>query len=127
MNIFYTPKEIVAQTGVSIHTLRYYEQLGLLDPVQRAANGHRQYTDTDVKRLDFLKRLKATGMPLQEMQHYIRLFRQGTPTLKERRVMLESHRQKIVAQVQLLQDTLRVLDGKIQHYHHQEQEFNLSL
>lgn len=112
----YTTKEISEKTGVSIHTLRYYEQIGLLDPVERAANGHRRYTDADVRRLDFLKRLKGTGMSINEMVHYVTLFREGEATVTERRIILEEHRAQVEAQVAMLQETLRLLDSKIEHY-----------
>ncbi|GAB4520812.1 MAG: MerR family transcriptional regulator [Anaerolineae bacterium] len=116
----YTPKEIADMTGMSLDTLRYYERLGLLDPVARASSGHRRYSEADLRRLDFLKRLKATGMPLNDMVHYVALFRQGEPTITERREILEAHREKVAAQMALLMETLTLLDGKIANYRLQE-------
>lgn len=116
----YTIKEIVEMTGVSAHTLRYYERIGLLDPVGRDDNGHRRYDEADVRRLYFLKRVKATGMSISEMQHYVDLFRQGDDTIVERREILEQHREHLLAQINLLQETIELLDTKISNYHHQE-------
>jgi len=116
----YTIKQISELASVSIHTLRYYERIGLIDPVERADNGHRRYDVLVLKRLDFLKRLKATGMPISQMIHYIELFRQGDPTLTERREFLEQHRENVLEQLVMLQDTLALLDFKIENYLQQE-------
>ena len=116
----YTPQQMVELTGVSVHTLRYYEKIGLLDPVDRAESGHRRYTEADLTRMNFLKRLRATGMPISQMQHYVALFRDGDDTMRERREMLEAHRQEVLAQIDALQDTLDLLDGKIERYQQAE-------
>jgi len=116
----YSTGEMARLTGVSIPTLRYYERIGLLDPVQRAANGHREYGDKDLLRVGFLKRLRATGMPIREMLDYVELFRQGDSTLSERRETLEAHREAVVAQMAELQATLDLLDTKIERYRAQE-------
>lgn len=116
----YTPKQIAEITGFSIYTLHYYERIGLLDPVPREPNGHRRYRDTDLRRLDFLKRLKATGMTLDAMGYYVDLFRQGDATVTERRLILKAHREQVLEQVAVLQDTIALLDTKIANYHEQE-------
>ncbi|MEO1166864.1 MAG: MerR family transcriptional regulator, partial [Chloroflexota bacterium] len=73
----YQSQEIADITGLPISTLRYYERIGLLDPVERAENGHRLYSDRDILRVEFLKRVRATGMSIKEMQHYVSLYREG--------------------------------------------------
>lgn len=117
----YTTKTISEMTDVSIPTLRYYEQIGLLDPVSRADNGHRRYSDADLRRIDFLKRLRATGMSISEMQYYVDLYREGDATTSERREILEVHRSVVQAQIDALQETVALLDTKIARYRHQEQ------
>lgn len=117
----YTTKTISEMTDVSIPTLRYYEQIGLLDPVKRLANGHRRYSDADLLRIDFLKRLRATGMSISEMQYYVDLYRAGDDTLTERREILEAHRTAIKAQIDTLWETVALLDTKIERYTAQEQ------
>jgi DNA-binding transcriptional MerR regulator len=115
----YTSKEMAELIGVSIPTLRYYERIGLLDRVRREANGHRRYGEKDVLRVQFLKRLRATGMPIREMQRYVDLFRAGDSTLLERIDMLETHREVVLAQMTELQDTVDLLDMKIDRYQKQ--------
>lgn len=106
---------------MSVPTLRYYEQIGLLDPVTRAANGHRRYDENDLRRVDFLKRLRATGMSISEMQYYVALYRQGAATRSERREILEAHRAAVHAQMAALADTIDFLDMKIARYIEEEQ------
>ncbi|BEV16687.1 hypothetical protein HBDW_34750 [Herbaspirillum sp. DW155] len=64
-------------TGLSVYTLRYYERIGLLDPVERRDNRHRRYTQEDLNWIDFLKKLKATGLPVRAMLRYAELRRAG--------------------------------------------------
>lgn len=118
----YTIKEVAEMTAISIPTLRYYEQVGLLDPVERAANGHRRYTETDLRRIDFLKRLRATGMSISAMAYYVDLYRLGDDTITERREILEQHRAVVLDQMDALAETLALLDTKIARYHAEEQE-----
>ncbi len=118
----YTIQQISKQTGLSIHTLRYYEQIGLLDPIERLANGHRRYCDTDLLRLEFLKRLRATGMSIKAMQYYVKLYRMGDSTLVERREILQAHQQVIQSQVDDLLDTMAFINMKIERYQKQEAE-----
>jgi len=122
----YTTREMSARTGVPVPTLRYYERIGLLDPVERAANGHRRYQDKDVLRVEFLKRLRATGMSIRRMQYYVDLFRAGDDTLTERREMLAAHREIVLEQMAELQATVDLLDLKIERYTQQEQALGQS-
>ena len=76
-----TIQEFATLTGLTVHTLRYYEQIGLLDQIQRAPSGHLIYQQQDLLWVAFIKKLKATGMPLREIQLYADLRKQGiTPT-----------------------------------------------
>ncbi|MEO1290163.1 MAG: MerR family transcriptional regulator [Chloroflexota bacterium] len=120
--IQYTTKEISELTDLPIPTLRYYEQIGLLDPVERLDNGHRRYSERDVLRINFLKRVRATGMSIAEMQYYVSLYRQGDATLAERRQILETHRQAILDEIETLRDTVSFLEMKITRYTHDEKE-----
>lgn len=120
MNINLTTKQFSEKTGISIDTLRYYERIGLIDPVERAPNGHRCYGERDLRRVDFLKRVRATGMSISEMQRYVGLFRMGNSTIGERRMMLEHHRQVVQQQIQELYETMTLLDTKINGYIEQE-------
>ena len=117
-----TIKDISEQTDVSIDTLRYYERIGLIDPVERAPNGHRRYGEKDLLRVNFIKRLRATGMSISEMQHYVNLFRDGDSTITERRLILEAHKAVIQHQIDALYETIDFIDTKIERYIAQENE-----
>lgn len=116
----YTIQEMSNLTGLGIHALRYYEQIGLLDPIERLDNGHRRYNPADLTRVNFLKRLRATGMSIKAMQYYVDLYRQGDATLRERREILQAHREQIQLQVDDLLDTMALIDGKIVRYLEEE-------
>ncbi|NJK82247.1 MAG: MerR family transcriptional regulator [Chloroflexaceae bacterium] len=120
MEDIFTIAQVAALTGVSIHTLRYYERVGLLDRVDRANSGHRRYGEADVNRINFLKRLRKTGMSISEMQRFVALYRAGDDTLSERRAMLEDHRRAIQAQIADLQEIIAFIDDKIATYDEQE-------
>ncbi|MDX1523337.1 MAG: MerR family transcriptional regulator [Anaerolineae bacterium] len=120
MNVERTIQQVAHETGVSSFTLRYYERIGLILDVARAPNGHRRYSEADLEWIAFLKQLKATGMPLTEMQKFAELRRQGNHTAKQRRQMLESHRKSILQQRQMLDDCLAVIDMKIERHRRTE-------
>ncbi len=111
-----TIQQAAAHTGLTVHTLRYYERIGLLLPVGRATNGHRRYAPLDLQRIKLLNRLRATGMPISEMQRYAQLLQQGSETIEERRVMLEEHRGSVIAAINDLQEALELIDFKISQY-----------
>lgn len=111
-----TIQEVAAQTGLTVHTLRYYERAGLLSPVTRNGGGHRRYTAGDVGFLVFLARLRSTGMPIHAVRLYAELVRDGDATLDARRRMLEDHRDAVRAHIDELAENLRVLDRKIASY-----------
>lgn len=112
-----TIQQVAQRTGLSIHTLRYYEHLGLLISVHRLPNGHRRYDESDLRWIDLLKCLRASAMPISEMQRFAEITRQGTSTASERRELLEAHRLRVVAQLQEIQHQLSRLDTKIAHLH----------
>ncbi|MES2950331.1 MAG: MerR family transcriptional regulator [Pseudomonadota bacterium] len=108
--------ELSRQSGVSNHTLRYYEKEGVLAPATRAANGHRRYRTSDVAWLAFVLRLKVTGMPLAEIKRYAALRSQGETTVPQRLAVLELHRERLVVSIQELVHNLAALDDKIGVY-----------
>ena len=107
----------VAETiGVSTHTLRYYEQAGLIRPVGRTQAGHRLYSPADLDWLLFVMRLKATGMPIAGMQAFATLRAQGQPTTGARRDLLVAHRDAVLARIAELQSNLGAIVDKIAYY-----------
>jgi DNA-binding transcriptional MerR regulator len=115
-----TIAEAARRSGLSAHTLRYYERIGLIHPVERGANGHRRYGRDDMEWLELLTKLRTTGMPMRQMVEYAELVRQGPQTAARRRAMLERHRTAIAARMVQLEETARVLDRKIAMYHEME-------
>nr|WP_316521710.1 MerR family transcriptional regulator [Kitasatospora sp. K002] len=112
----HTISEVAAASGLTAHTLRWYERIGLLDPVDRVAGGQRRYCDADLHRLAFLGRLRLTGMPVADMLRYVEMARQGERTYRERQQLLEAQREEVRQKITDLQATLAVLDYKIDHY-----------
>ena len=108
-----TIQQVAQQTGLSIDTLRYYERIGLLEPVGRAQNGHRRYTQHDLAWIDLLMRLRDTGMPRAQMVRFAELRRQGSATLTERRLMLEQHQHSLQQHMQELEQHMATLQHKI--------------
>jgi DNA-binding transcriptional MerR regulator len=116
----FTIQQVAETTGLSIHALRYYEKVGLLAPIQRASNGHRRYSAEDVVWLEFLVRLRETGMSIQKVLAFADLVRQRPDRVGERRVLLEEHRNQVKKHLEELTYHLQVIEMKIEHYQHLE-------
>ncbi|ASC73505.1 HTH-type transcriptional regulator AdhR [Halomicronema hongdechloris C2206] len=112
-----TIQQVAEATGLSVHTLRYYERCNLIAPIDRSANGHRRYSSADLRWIEFLNKLRLTGMPIRQMQQYAELVRAyPSSAFEERRQILATHREVVLEQIQQLQENLAVIDWKIQHY-----------
>jgi DNA-binding transcriptional MerR regulator len=109
-------RDVAARTGITTHTLRYYERIGLVQPVARARSGHRRYGEADIRWLELLKKLHATDMPIRKMLEYARLVRRGPTTFAARRELLEAHRVEVQARVEQLQSALAVITYKVAIY-----------
>jgi len=118
-----------AATGLSIHTLRYYERIGLIDPVPRQSNQHRLYRQEDLRWIEFLPRLRATGMSIQQMLRYAELRRMGEQlgSVSERKVLLEQHAETLEAELLVLQDTLAMLRDKVALYAGMEEKLKATI
>ncbi|PSL05445.1 MerR family transcriptional regulator [Haloactinopolyspora alba] len=110
-----TIAEVAARTGVSAHTLRYYERIGLLT-VPRDHAGRRLYTADDVDRVVFITRLRQTDMPIRDIQRYFTLVAEGASTEQERLELLLHHREAVQARLDALHRALDVVDYKITKY-----------
>ncbi|MBB3260300.1 DNA-binding transcriptional MerR regulator [Paraburkholderia bannensis] len=108
--------QVAAATGVTTHTLRYYEQAGLLRAIGRTQAGHRLYSPADRDWLQFVMRLKATGMPIASIQAFSELRAQGEATYDARREMLAAHRNEVLARIDDLQANLAAITDKIAWY-----------
>ncbi|WEK13987.1 MAG: MerR family transcriptional regulator [Candidatus Microbacterium phytovorans] len=114
--------DAAAATGLSTHTLRYYERAGLmLSPVDRASSTHRRYSDADIAWVQFLTRLRSTGMPIATVRAYTELVRAGEDTVDERRELLLRHRIGVLAQLEEFTASLAAIDYKIAVYRQKEE------
>lgn len=112
----FTIREVAEATDLSLHTLRYYERIGLIHPISRADNHHRRYAQEDISWINFLKKLRATGMSIQDMQTYAELQRQGDKTLAERLEMLKTLQADVETRIEELNEHLEVIRYKIGYY-----------
>jgi DNA-binding transcriptional MerR regulator len=112
----YTISEAAACTGLSAHTLRWYERIGLMPHVDRSHTGQRRFTNKDLDWLALVGKLRLTGMPVADMVRYAELVRAGEHTMDERRELLETTRRNVRHRIAELRDTLAVLDYKIDMY-----------
>lgn len=111
-----TIQEVAKATGLTPHTLRYYERIGLIHPINREENTRRCYTVDDVGWIEFLLKLRATGMSIKDMQQYAELQRQGDETLSERVEMLKSLRDKVESHIEEMNEHLKLIHYKIDYY-----------
>jgi DNA-binding transcriptional MerR regulator len=103
-------------SGLSAHTLRYYERAGLLDPIGRDDSGHRRYSEADLERIAFLTKLRSTGMPIRDVRRYAELLNRGAGTERERMALLESHRDAVRALAAETARNLELIEWKINYY-----------
>jgi len=113
--------ELAKRSGLTAYTIRYYERIGLLPHADRDQSGQRDYDASILTWIEFIDRLKTTGMPIREMLRYAALRERGVDTEAERGVLLEQHRERVRAHVAKLKACLEVLDTKIAGYAGKEQ------
>ena len=112
----FTIRTMAERCGMTAHTLRYYERVGLIQPVGRLRNGHRRYSEADAAWLNFLHCMRATNMPIREMQRYAALRERGEDSSLDRRKILEEHRTVITEQIAALETAQKLLTHKIENY-----------
>ena len=109
--------EAARRTGVSVHTLRYYERAGLVvTPINRSAGGRRRYCQLDIDWITICTKLRATGMPIKTIRRYAQLVSAGPGNEQERLALMEAHRAVVTAQLAELQQSLALVDHKIDVY-----------
>ena len=109
--------EAARGTGVSVHTLRYYERAGLvITSVPRNHSGRRRYHDEDLKWISIFTKLRAKGMPIRTIKRYAQLVAAGPGNEGERLALLEAHRAEVTAKLAELQENLKLIDHKIDVY-----------
>lgn len=111
-----TIAEVSRACSIPVDTLRYYERIGLLPPVNRSKSGFRDYTDSDRQWVNFIKCMRAAGIPVEALIDYVALFQQGDTTREARRQLLVEQREALRGRVEELQKTLDYLTEKIRRY-----------
>jgi DNA-binding transcriptional MerR regulator len=114
--------EVAELTGLTIYTLRYYDELGLLPQVKRAQNGRRLFGDDVVGWIDMIKCLRATQMPLSDMQRFTHLAHQDIDTITQQRELLEAHRREIALRMEEVEAAIARIDDKIRYMKEREVE-----
>ena len=108
--------EVSEQYGMSTDTLRYYERIGLIPPVHRNDGGIRDYNELDLKRVEFIKCMRSAGLPVEVLIEYVALVQQGDRTIEARREILTEQRNLLAAKLAEMQQTLNLLNHKIEVY-----------
>ena len=108
--------EVSEQYSISSDTLRYYERVGLIQPVNRKESGIRDYNELDLRRVEFIKCMRSAGLPIEVLIDYVALVQKGDKTIETRREILKEQRGLLIARMQEMQKTLDVLDHKIEVY-----------
>jgi DNA-binding transcriptional MerR regulator len=109
--------EVSERTGLSTHTLRFYEKEGLfIEPVRRDTAGRRLFSEQEIGWLRVCCKLRSTGMPLPDIRRYAELVRAGAGTVEERFRILRGHEDRVRAQLADLQDVLATIEAKVAHY-----------
>jgi DNA-binding transcriptional MerR regulator len=116
MENLFSIQQVASMTGLSTHTLRYYEKIGLIKNVQRDQTGYRQYTDFDLAWIQFLIRLRVTGMPMLKMKQFSDLRQQGDSTITARKELLEEHYKDVLGKIEELELNSERIEEKIAHY-----------
>ena len=106
--------EVSEHYGLSTDTLRYYERIGLIPLVNRTESGIRDYTEEDLRRVDFVKCMRRAGLPVEVLIDYMALVQQGDSTIAARKEILMEQRDQLIARIEEMQKTLEILNYKIQ-------------
>ncbi|WP_157153072.1 MerR family transcriptional regulator [Brachyspira murdochii] len=114
-----TIAEVSKKTELSADTLRYYERIGIIPEIERSESGIRNYTDYDLGWIEFSKCMRNSGMSIESIIEYIKLYNKGDATLEARKQLLVSQRDAMQEKLNELQATLDKLNKKIENYGHQ--------
>jgi DNA-binding transcriptional MerR regulator len=108
--------EVSERYDISSDTLRYYERIGLIPPVNRNISGIREYSEIDVRRVEFIKCMRSAGLPIEVLIEYVGLVQQGDKTIEARKEILREQLEQLAARMKEMQKTLDLLDYKIRVY-----------
>ena len=108
--------EVSEKFGLSPDTLRYYERIGLLPSVTRTDSGIRDYSEPDIRRVEFVKCMRSAGLPIEVLIDYMELIEQGDDTIEARKEILVEQRNLLETRIAEMQKTLDLLNHKIEIY-----------
>lgn len=111
-----TIAEVSKKYGLTQDTIRYYEKIGLIPPVPRNSSGIRNFDERSCGWIEFIKCMRNAGLSIEVLTKYVELFNEGKFTLKERKELLISQREKLIEKQEDIKKTLERLDYKIELY-----------
>jgi DNA-binding transcriptional MerR regulator len=109
-------QEVSEKYSLSADTLRYYERAGLIPPVTRTLSGIRDYSELDMRRVEFIKCMRSAGLPIEVLTDYVTLVQKGDSTIEARKDILKEQRDQLIARMAEMQKTLDILNHKIEVY-----------
>lgn len=119
----YSIRQAAQLSGLSEHTLRFYDREGLLPNIGRTASGVRRFSDEDIEWLGMIRCLKSTGMSIKQMRRFVELSMNGDCTLGARLDMLDEHKRSVEAQLADMQRHLNKVNCKIEFYRRRLDEY----
>lgn len=119
--------EVSEKFGFTPDTLRYYERIGLIPPVNRNGGGIREYEEVDIKRIEFVRCLRNAGLPIETLIEYFNLLEQGDSTVNARKELLVEQRELLKGRIAEMQKTLDLLNYKIEVYEDKIMEIEKSI
>ncbi len=122
-----TIAEVSQKYEISADTLRYYERIGLIPPVNRNTNGIRDYTEEDCNWVHFIKCMRSAGLSIEILAEYVTMFQQGNSTIKSRKELLIEQRKQLAERIEEMKDVLERLDNKIEGYEERVVKFEKKL
>ncbi|REK74816.1 MerR family transcriptional regulator [Paenibacillus paeoniae] len=122
----YTIKDISTRTGITAHTLRFYEKQGVLPYAERTEQGIRMFGESSIEWIETILALRSTGIPLAELKLYVDLYKEGDSTLKKRKEIMNDHKVKVEEQIHQLIKTLGRINYKMALYDVQLEELERS-
>lgn len=117
--------DVSKKYDISIDAIRYYEKEGLIGPIKKNNRGIREFSENDLNQLEFIKCLRTANLPINALVEYMKLFKKGDETIKERRQILVNQKEKVLQQLQDLQKAYDKLNYKIELYDNQLLETKL--
>ncbi len=108
--------KVAQKFDLSPDTIRYYEKAGLIDPVAKDASGNKDYQEKELRRINFIKCMKAAGLSIENIKNYVDLFHQGLETIPQRKEILENQLVELIEKKKQLDETIAYLHQKIENY-----------